>query len=78
MTKGAVDPIRIEGTAARRRYIDACRQQMILWVNGRSVHNAVNGECTPDFSCCHPDMMSSRDERIAEFRRFLEEHGNGS
>lgn len=49
--------------AERFRYKDAARQQLILWLNGRSVHNAVNGECLPDFSCCYPDLAWSQERR---------------
>jgi hypothetical protein len=55
------------------RYRVAVRQQLILWLSGRSVHNAVTGECCPDFSCCYPDLLSPQDER----NRFCLEHLEG-
>ena len=39
--------------------------QVDLWVNGLSLHNADRDECCPDFSCCHPDLLSVWDTRKA-------------
>jgi hypothetical protein len=39
--------------------------QVDLWVNGLSLHNGDRDECCPDFSCCHPDLLSDRDTRNA-------------
>jgi hypothetical protein len=71
------NPIRQKGTRRRALYLDAIRQQMILWLNGRSVHNAISGECTPDFSCCHPDMESPHERKVEQFRKFIEEAKDG-
>ena len=41
-------------------------QQLEKWVRGESVHNGAAknlGECCPDFSCCHPDMLWPEDRR---------------
>ena len=67
------DPIRIEGTPERRRYLERVRQQVINWLAGRSVHNAVDDECCPDFSCCVPDMLMSQEQR----NRYVLEHVGG-
>jgi hypothetical protein len=56
----------------RVRYRDAARQQLLLWVNGRSTHNPINGECCPDFSCCYPDIAMPMKERADYMRQFLE------
>lgn len=40
-------------------------QQLILWVDGTSVHNVERDECCPDFSCCRPALLASKDERVA-------------
>lgn len=26
--------------------------QLYEWVNGNSIHNSIDNECCPDFSCC--------------------------
>lgn len=28
--------------------------QLAAWRDGRSVHNPIDNECVPDFSCCNP------------------------
>ena len=36
------------------------KEQLERWVAGESVHNGatrVDGECCPDFSCCHPASL---------------------
>lgn len=33
--------------------------QLKLWVKGESVHNASRNECTPDFSCCRPELLAA-------------------
>ena len=42
-------------------YVDGCIEQTLLWMNGVSEHR--NDECTIDFSCCHPDLLSSNERR---------------
>jgi len=37
--------------------------QTIRWVAGESLHNPVENECCPDFSCCHPDLKAPRKVR---------------
>lgn len=31
-------------------------EQLNKWVNGQSIHNNIDEECCPDFSCCLPDV----------------------
>jgi hypothetical protein len=31
-------------------------EQLEKWVAGESIHNEERKECTPDFSCCYPDL----------------------
>lgn len=46
--------------------------QLRLWANGTSVHNAERDECCPDFSCCRPELLQP--EKI---RRAFVEAGEG-
>ncbi len=44
-------------------------EQLAAWVAGTPKHNGATrseGECCPDFSCCHPELLAPEDER----RRF--------
>lgn len=40
------------------------REQLELWVEGNSVHNPDRDECTPDFSCCDPELRAPLKERV--------------
>lgn len=40
-------------------------EQLDEWVKGNSIHNTELGECCPDFSCCHPELLASEAERTA-------------
>ena len=44
-------------------------EQLRRWVAGESVHRDVpgvqGGECTPDFSCCKPDLQQPLEVRQA-------------
>ena len=44
----------IEGETYRERVIS----QTTLWFNGKSLHNDIDGECCPDFSCCEPELFT--------------------
>ncbi len=39
-------------------YSGRCEAQLQEWVAGRAVHNAVDNECCPDFSCCGSQMVA--------------------
>ena len=38
-------------------YKDRCNHQLIEWVNGNPIHNDIDDECCPDFSCCKPEFL---------------------
>lgn len=33
-------------------------EQLKLWESGDPKHNAIDDECCPDFSCCHPTLLA--------------------
>lgn len=33
-------------------YKERCLQQLQNWVEGKPIHNTIDDECCPDFSCC--------------------------
>lgn len=39
-------------------------EQIKLWVNGDSKHNLERDECCPDFSCCEPGLLWSKEDRV--------------
>lgn len=51
------------GTLRRRGYAKRNREQLENWVKGKSVHNIVDNECCPDFSCCKPNLLASQEVR---------------
>ncbi len=44
-------------------YQERCDFQMREWVKGNSIHNNVENECTPDFSCCKQGFEYSQEEK---------------
>lgn len=41
------------------------------WVDGRSEHEPINDECTPDFSCCNPKLFErDRSKRLAYLNAY--------
>lgn len=44
-------------------------EQLQRWVDGESIHREITGvdggECTPDFSCCMPDLLADKEIRVA-------------
>lgn len=60
-----------------KTYQEAQEYQLSEWVQGRPWHNPFDhdstrhdgdksrGECCPDFSCCEPNMMASKEARKA-------------
>lgn len=40
--------------------------QLTEWVKGNSIHNEVDDECCPDFSCCQPELLVD-----VEFRKLF-------
>lgn len=41
------------------------QKQLDLWVQGTAVHNEVDDECCPDFSCCQQQLLVAREIREA-------------
>lgn len=52
-------------------YVDACIEQTLLWINGKSEHR--NNECTVDFSCCFPALLFNDEKRLSRGSRKLNE-----
>jgi hypothetical protein len=57
-------------------YQQRALQQSEEWVNGKSVHNIVDDECCPDFSCCTPTLFEgNRFVRLIEHNQYRERLG---
>jgi len=41
------------------KYRERSRIQCLAWAEGRSYHEPINDECTPDFSCCFPSLFEA-------------------
>lgn len=52
-------PPQITGETYRER----CKSQLLHWKDGTSIHNSVDNECCPDFSCCKPKLKQSDEVR---------------
>lgn len=50
-------------------------KQLVLWVDGKSVHNDERDECCPDFSCCQPDLLADRALRV-KFKAAVDQNDN--
>ena len=54
-------------------YHDRVLIQGLLWLDEISVHNDVDEECCPDFSCCEPDLFEKDiKKRRRTHNNFLE------
>ena len=45
-------------------------EQLNKWVNGESIHNDIDEECCPDFSCCLSDVNTPIEIR----KKFADAH----
>jgi hypothetical protein len=57
-------------------YKARCHKQLEGWLEGRSIHNRVDDECCPDFSCCVPELYhQDRAVRLKIYNQFAEANG---
>lgn len=49
-------------------YKERANYQLEEWVKGNPIHNDVEDECCPDFSCCKPFLLQPEEKR----KQFLE------
>lgn len=48
-------------------------EQITEWVKGESIHNDERDECTPDFSCCVPEIKANKETRLKFAVALVEE-----
>ncbi len=51
--------MKINGNTRQERI----ESQLKEWVKGNPVHNDVDDECCPDFSCCNPKLLVGTEHR---------------
>lgn len=44
-------------------YKERSKYQLDEWVRGNSIHNDIDNECCPDFSCCQPGLLQPKEIR---------------
>lgn len=55
------------------RYQARSMNQLKDWVNCIPVHNAIDDECCPDFSCCIPELFErDRMKRLKLYAVYLQ------
>jgi len=42
---------------------ERCDNQLEEWVRGNPIHNSIDEECCPDFSCCSPESLQPEEIR---------------
>lgn len=55
------------------RYQGRVHAQTLAWAQGRPYHNDIDDECTPDFSCCIPDLFTK--DETERWRHYHDQHG---
>ena len=54
-------------------YIKRLDKQILEWVKGNPIHNKVDGECCPDFSCCNKSLLAPLEVRQIFYNAFLKD-----
>ena len=60
----------------KRGYIKRKYEQLIHWMDGLSLHNKVDDECCPDFTCCANILPDDENAKKLVYEHFMEEYGN--
>ena len=60
--------------------VDGYRERVVrqtrMWANGDAVHNDIDAECCPDFSCCEPHLFEQdRSKRMQRLNEVLIRYG---
>lgn len=60
----------IKGNTYKERY----NNQLEEWARGNPIHNNIDNECCPDFSCCELDLLQPDEIRKTFKEVFNKEH----
>ena len=55
-------------------YVKRTYEQLLHWMNGVSIHNRVDDECCPDFTCCTNLIPDDDDAKKILWDYFMEEN----
>jgi hypothetical protein len=61
---------KLNGSNYKERGLD----QLNHWCNGESIHNEIDDECCPDFSCCNPEINTAQELKEAFRTATINEH----
>jgi hypothetical protein len=57
-------------------YHQRVSDQLVKWIGGKPVHNTVDNECTPDFSCCVSGcFINDKAARLEIYNSWARRHG---
>ena len=57
-------------------YVKRTYEQLLHWMNGVSLHNHIDDECCPDFTCCTNILPDDQDAKKLVFEHFMEQYGD--
>jgi hypothetical protein len=60
----------------KKGYIFRSYEQLILWMDGISLHNKIDDECCPDFTCCANILPDDFEAKKLVFEYFMEQHAD--
>lgn len=55
-------------------YKHRVNRQLLNWLWGNSVHNKVDDECCPDFSCCKPHLKAPDEVRRIYYEAYRKDN----
>lgn len=58
----------------KKGYLKRKYKQLIHWMDGFSLHNHVDDECCPDFTCCANILPDDEDAKKMVYQIFMEEN----
>ena len=59
--------IKNESMKNTKDYQERMNRQALSWAFGLPYHNKIDDECTPDFSCCFPDLFEKDPNKRWEY-----------
>ncbi len=57
----------------KKGYKDRLNNQTLEWVKGNPIHNKIDDECCPDFSCCSPHLLAPSEVRQTFYNAVLKD-----
>ncbi len=54
-------------------YVKRLDKQTLEWVRGNPIHNKIDNECCPDFSCCDKSLLAPPEVRQVFYNAYLKD-----